>query len=117
VKHRSSADTEPGAPGGRPSIFCKLSPVLGPIDGQVRTDPLPHMARLDQLFETFGEDWVMFGSDWPNRNGAAPIHKAVALARAYFADKPVNAQERYFWRNSRKGYRWVARSAVQKALV
>lgn len=100
----------------RPQIFCKLSGVIRRARGaaaEPRTDLPAHHARLERLFETFGEDRVLFGSDWPNADGAAPIDKIVGLAKAYFATKPVRAQEKFFWRNSVRAYKWVRRSTAQ----
>ena len=97
----------------RPRIFCKLSAVIHPVDGAIRTDLAAHRARLDHLFGVFGQDRVLFGSDWPNSDGVAPIDKVVGLVKAYFADKPRPAQEKYFWRNSVAAYKWVRRAADQ----
>lgn len=103
--------------GDRPQIYCKLSAIIKRVDGQVRTDLAPYQSRLDTLFETFGEDRVMFGSDWPNSDGVTPIQRSVALARAFFETKPLTVQEKYFWRNSRSAYRWISRSAAQRRLA
>jgi predicted TIM-barrel fold metal-dependent hydrolase len=70
-------------------------------------------ARLDQLMAAFGEDRVMFGGDWPNSVGTATIPQAVSLMRGFFADRPRIQAEKYFWRNSRRIYRWKKRDAGQ----
>ena len=37
--------------------------------------------------EAFGEDRVVFGSDWPNSWGTATPAQIVSIARAYFATR------------------------------
>lgn len=97
----------------RPQIFSKLSAIIRPIDGTIRTDLAAHRDRLDQLFDTFGEDRVLFGSDWPNSDGVASIQEVVEIVKDYFADKPREVREKYFWRNSAQAYKWVRRAPYQ----
>jgi predicted TIM-barrel fold metal-dependent hydrolase len=95
----------------RPNFAIKLSQVIHKNDkGDIITAP---RARLDQLMAAFGEDRVMFGGDWPNSVGTATIPQAVALMRDYFATRPRIQAEKYFWRNSRRIYRWNKRNADQ----
>ena len=75
-----------------------------------------HKARLDQLIETFGEDRVVFGSDWPNSWGTATPAEIVKVARAYFATRSREAAEKYFWKNSLAVYKWKKRAANQPSL-
>jgi L-fuconolactonase len=103
--------------GERPQIFVKLSEVIHPIDGVVSTDLKVHLDRLDLLYGTFGEDRVLFGSDWPNILQDTALDNAFAIMRAYFADKSRLQQEKYFWRNSLSAYKWQPRSAAQRALL
>jgi predicted TIM-barrel fold metal-dependent hydrolase len=76
-----------------------------------------HRARLDLLMETFGEDRVVFGSDWPNSVGIATLAQIVELTRSYFATRSHAAAEKYFWKNSLQAYKWVKRSANQPSLA
>jgi len=59
----------------------------------------------------------MFGSDWPNSDGASSVDDVVNIMKAYYADKPRAQAEKYFWRNSVAAYRWVARSPAQRRLA
>ena len=72
-----------------------------------------HKARLDQLMDTFGEDRVVFGTDWPNSWGTATPAEIVTVARAYFATRTREAAEKYFWKNSLAVYKWKKRAANQ----
>jgi predicted TIM-barrel fold metal-dependent hydrolase len=99
---------------GRPKIYAKLSEI------DHRTMPArglaAHKARLDQLMETFGEDRVVFGTDWPNSWGTATPAEIVAIARAYFATRTRAAAEKYFWKNSLAVYKWKKRAKNQPSL-
>ena len=64
----------------------------------------------------FGEDRVIFGSDWPNSDGVAPVDKVFAIAKEYFATRPRREAEKYFWKNSIAAYKWIRRDPSQPAL-
>ena len=100
----------------RPQVFAKLSAVIHQIDGRISSDLQSYRARLDLLYETFGEDRVMFGSDWPNSDGSATPEQAIALMRRYFSSKPRRAAEKYFWANSKSVYKWAQRAPDQSAI-
>lgn len=97
-----------------PGFFIKLSQVIHQ-GSPMALDPslTAHRERLDYLMQAFGPDRVMFGGDWPNSVGTATIPQAVSLMRAYFADKPRDWAEKYFWRNSLAIYRWQKRETAQ----
>ena len=98
----------------RPNFFMKLSQVIHKdADGNNDVHLAAHNARLDRLIAVFGEDRVMFGSDWPNSVGTATIPEAVSLVKEYFADKPREQAEKYFWKNSARIYKWRPRRAAQ----
>jgi L-fuconolactonase len=97
---------------GRPNIFAKLSEIDHRVNGQVVSGLAAHRARLDVLMESFGEDRVMFGTDWPNSVGIATLGEIVDITRNYFSDKP-QAAEKYFWKNSLRAFKWIKRSANQ----
>jgi len=98
---------------GRPQIYVKLSAIIRRVDGQVSTDLNRYRTKLDLLVDTFGEDRILFGSDWPNSDGVAPINEVFKIAKAYFATKPRSLAEKYFWRNSVAAYKWTKREAGQ----
>jgi L-fuconolactonase len=99
---------------GRPTIYAKLSE----IDHRTMKARglAAHKARMDQLMESFGEDRVVFGSDWPNSWGTATPAEIVAIARAYFATRTRAAAEKYFWKNSLAAYKWKKRAKNQPSL-
>jgi len=98
---------------GRTGIAAKLSAVYHKHDGVVVRDPALLHERLDRLTDVFGEDRVVFGSDWPNSVGTATLDDIVALVKAYFAAKPRTVAEKYFWKNSARIYKWTKRASDQ----
>ena len=102
----------------RPNIFVKLSEVYHPRqpDGLIVRDYEPLRARLEYLFDAFGEDRVIFGSDYPNSYGVATFPEEVGLMKRFFANKSRDAAEKYFWKNSARVYKWTKRTANQPGL-
>jgi predicted TIM-barrel fold metal-dependent hydrolase len=101
----------------RPQVYVKLSAVIHRVNGQLSTALAPYRDRLDQLVELFGEDRILFGSDWPNSDGVAPLDKVVGVVREYFTSKPRAMAEKYFWKNSVAAYKWLKREPSQPALL
>jgi predicted TIM-barrel fold metal-dependent hydrolase len=99
----------------RPNIFVKLSEVYHPrLDTkQVVDDYMPLKDRLDYLYGMFGEDRVIFGTDYPNSYGIATISEQVGLMKKFFATKTREQAEKYFWRNAARVYKYVKRADNQ----
>ncbi len=102
--------------GQAPRVYAKISQVLRRVDGRVSRDLEVYRARIDRVFDTFGEDRVLYGSDWPNSDLWAPYPAVLELVRRYFASKPPAVAEKYFWKNSVAAYRWVKRDDTQPTL-
>jgi L-fuconolactonase len=102
----------------RPNIFVKLSEVYHPrlLDGVIVKDYEPLRARLEYLYGIFGEDRVIFGSDYPNSYGVATIPEEVGLMKRFFSTKSREAAEKYFWKNSAQVYKWTKRTNDQPSL-
>ncbi|MFB3828227.1 MAG: amidohydrolase [Bryobacteraceae bacterium] len=98
---------------GRPQVFVKVSAVLRKEAGRTITDAAFYRPRLDELWETFGADRLMYGSDWPNSDPVGTYPEVLGVVREYFTGKGREAAEKFFWRNSRRAYRWVKREAGQ----
>lgn len=97
----------------RPRVFVKGSSVLRQVDGRVPEDLAFYRPRLDEVFGLFGEDRVMYGSDWPNSDNWGEYPLVLRIVREYVAGKGRAAAEKYFWRNSVAAYKWVRRSERQ----
>jgi L-fuconolactonase len=96
--------------GLRPQIYAKISGVLRRINGHVPVEASFYIPALDQLWDTFGADRLVYGSNWPVSNLLAPYSVVLRVVREYFIEKGVEAGEKYFWKNSLAAYKWVDNS-------
>lgn len=116
---RLDAAARPGVEGNlrelakRPTVYVKVSQMLRVEGGKAVTDPAVYKPVLDQIFDTFGEDKLIFGSDWPNASAVDNLPAIVQIVRSYFNAKGRAAAEKYFWRNSVAAYKWVHRASGQ----
>jgi len=101
----------------RPNVFVKVSAVLRNVNGKVRYDVDFYRARLDEIWGIFGEDKLMYGSDWPNSDPLGSYAQVLGVARAYVSGKSRASQEKFFWKNSLRAYRWVKRNSQQPAVT
>ncbi len=99
--------------GKRPQVFVKASEVVHPVGGQVRYDLGFYRSRLDEIWDTFGPDRLIYGSDWPNSDHSAPFRQELKVVREYIRAKGMDATEKLFWKNSIAAYRWIKRSPDQ----
>lgn len=95
--------------GKRKRVYSKVSGVLRSINGHVPTDVAAYRAALDRLWENFGEGRLIYGSNWPVSDKVAPYRDVIGVVREYFAGKGAAASEKYFSKNSKEAYRWIAR--------
>lgn len=101
--------------GKRPQVYVKVSEVVHPVDGHVHYDLGFYRSRLDEMWDTFGPDRLIYGSDWPNSDSSAPFRQELKVVREYIHSKGTAAAEKFFWKNSVAAYRWVKRAGNQPA--
>jgi L-fucono-1,5-lactonase len=90
----------------RPQVYVKISQVLRRVNGRVPTDLAFYRERIDETFSLFGEDRVLYGSDWPNSDQWGSYAAVFNLVAEYFAGKPRATRDKYFHQNSIAAYRW-----------
>ena len=100
----------------RPQVYVKLSEIIRRVDGQVHLDLEFYRSRLDEIWGIFGEDRIMYGSDWPNGDHTASYPQVLSIAREYVTAKGAAVAEKFFWKNSFHAYRWVKRAANQPGI-
>jgi L-fuconolactonase len=105
--------TNLGELGKRPQVYVKISEVLRRVNGRIPQDLGFYRTRLDELLEIFGEDRLLYGSDWPNSDQWEPYEVELGLVREYFTGKGHAIAEKFFWKNSMAAYRWVKRDPSQ----
>jgi L-fuconolactonase len=105
-----AADANVRELGKRPQVYVKISEVLRRVGGRVPADLNFYRPKLDELFGIFGEDRVLYGSDWPNSDNWAPYPQVFGIVHEYFTAKGPAIAEKYFRANSVAAYRWKNRS-------
>jgi L-fuconolactonase len=110
---RHAYETDLRELGTRPQVYVKISEVLRRVEGKIPQELNFYRDRLDQIFGIFGEDRVIFGSDWPNSDQWLPFEVELRLVREYFNAKGRAVAEKYFWKNSLAAYKWVKRDGSQ----
>jgi L-fucono-1,5-lactonase len=102
--------------GKRPQVYVKVSQVLRRVGGRVPHDLNYYRARLDEIWDTFGPDRLIYGSDWPNSDQWAAYPQILKIVREYFTAKGPQVMEKFFWKNSIAAYHWIKRDANQPSL-
>ena len=95
-----------------PNVCCKVSGLVTEADWRqwIAGDFRPY---LDTVFEAFGTDRLMFGSDWPVCLLAAGYNQVIELVANYMRDMPPHDVEKVFGLNAANFYR---RSASHHAI-
>jgi L-fuconolactonase len=93
------------------SVFCKVS---GLVEGSGRRGNAPsdvdfYRPVLDAVWERFGEERLIYGSNWPVSEVFAPFGTVHQIVSAYFKTRGETATRRYFAGNARAAYKWVKR--------
>lgn len=88
-----------------PNVFCKVSALFG----RVKSQPAPinltfYKPILDLALECFGEDRIIFGSDWPVTRTTADYASVLKITRDYFEKKGPTVSLKLFASNAKKFY-------------
>jgi L-fuconolactonase len=92
-----------------PNVFCKLSglpeQVLRGADG-APTEAAYYRPILDALWQSFGADRLIFGSNWPVSNKGTALSNVVRMSLAFVREKGDEAAQKIMRSNAAKFYRW-----------
>jgi L-fucono-1,5-lactonase len=86
-----------------PNVYCKLSGLVTEADWLhwKKEDFRPY---LDVVFDAFGPDRLMFGSDWPVCLLAANYQQVLQIIAEYVQDCPADVKEKIFGGNAAQFY-------------
>lgn len=90
-----------------PQVFMKVS---GLVEGtRCRNGDAPAQAEfyrpvLETLWQTFGPERLLYGSNWPVSGHNAPLGRVEQIALDFFTEKGQTALDRVFWRNAQTAY-------------
>ena len=97
----------------RPNVFMKVSALVEQIkcaEGQAPQDTAYYLPILDYLWQQFGPDRLIYGSNWPVSDKGASYNGVFRIVNEFFSSKGPEALQKYFLVNSQKVYQWVERS-------
>jgi len=94
---------------GLPNVYAKISDVVRRVDGRIVEDAEFYRPGLDMLWELFGPDRAMFGSNWPVCERVAPYASVINVVTEYFSTKKQSEVEKFFSTNSQAAYQWKPR--------
>jgi L-fuconolactonase len=97
------------ASGQSPNVYCKVSGIpeqAGAPVGEAPTDWAFYRPILDAVWEAFGEDRLIFGSNWPVCDRATKFEHVIRITNEYVQSKGRGAVEKVFRRNAQNFYRW-----------
>ena len=88
-----------------PNVYCKVS---GLAEHTAQT-PAPedvayYTPTIDVLWDAFGEDRLIYGSNWPVSERFAQYKVVQKIVDDYFSAKGDEVSEKYFWQNAKAAY-------------
>ena len=95
------------------NIFCKISALVegAARDGQEAPDDLAfYKPYIDVVWNAFGDDRVIYGSNWPVSDMAASYEMLQRLVMEYAAEKGDAATRKFCSLNAKQAYKWIERA-------
>lgn len=97
--------------GKRPNVWCKLSALVegsGRRDGKAPRNLAFYRPALDVLWKAFGDDRLLYGSNWPVSGAFAPYSTVFAIANEFLTAQGDAARKKVMGGNAIKAYglRW-----------
>jgi L-fuconolactonase len=88
-----------------PNIYCKVSG-LAEHTGQIPApiDVAYYTPTINVLWDAFGEDRLIYGSNWPVSERFAPYKVVQQIVNAYFSAKGETVKAKFFWQNAKAAY-------------
>jgi len=87
------------------NVYCKVSGLYQHSAVQPAPKDVEHYrSLLDTLWNVFGQDRLIYGSNWPVTKRSGDYASYVAVVNSYFAEKGKEASEHYFWKNAAEAY-------------
>jgi len=99
-----------------PKVYVKISDVPRQLNGRLVQDPEFYRPGLDALWELFGPDRAIYGSNWPVSDLVAPYATMYQIVADYFTGKGEAAAQKFFRKNSLAAYSWVPRGEARKLI-
>ncbi len=88
-----------------PNVYCKVSGLVEHT-GQTPapSDVAYYIPTIDVLWEAFGEERLIYGSNWPVSERFASYKTVQQIVNDYFSAKGDVAAAKFFWQNAKTAY-------------
>ncbi|MEM7013932.1 MAG: amidohydrolase family protein [Verrucomicrobiota bacterium] len=88
------------------NVFCKISGLYQRSVPQPAPQEIKHYdSVLDVLWKSFGQDRLVYGSNWPCTKHTDNYASFVTLVDQFISAKGQEARESYYWKNASIAYR------------
>ncbi len=88
------------------NVHCKVSALYGRVEKQPAPQDIAFYSPvIDLVFDSFGEDRLIFGSDWPVTETTGDYASVIKLTKEYFDRKGRGVSEKLFHKNAAAFYR------------
>ena len=105
------------AAGKQKHVYCKVSAL---VEGAMRCDAVKKSGKvptdlefykpvLDVVWDAFGEDKLIYGSNWPVCERAASYATLQQIVLDDLATRNKSATQKFFATNAKKAYKWINR--------
>ena len=89
-----------------PRVFAKVSGVVRRTGDGVPADAAWYKPQLDELWDIFGPDRVIYASNWPASDLIAEYPVVYRVILDCISNRGKEETEKFFWKNSRSAYKW-----------
>jgi L-fuconolactonase len=102
--------------GKQKNVFCKISALTEQTNdsqkewGHAPRDTAYYAPILDHCWECFGQNRLVYGSNWPACEKGGTYADQFKIVAEYFGARGTEASEKFFWKNARNAYRWTERT-------
>lgn len=95
------------------NVFCKISAL---VEGANRDKTIPpshdvefYRPYIDVVWNAFGDDRVIYGSNWPVSDGATDYYTLQKIALDYALGRGAEPLKKFCSLNAKQGYKWIER--------
>ena len=94
------------AAAAQPNVYCKASGLVEGTGmlGRAPADVAFYRPTLDVLWQAYGENRLIFASNWPVSAPYASLSTVLGIVRAYFDEKGTLASQKFLATNAKSAY-------------
>lgn len=89
----------------QPNVSVKISGLYQrSVEQPAPQDIAYYQPLLDRLWNAFGDERLMYGSNWPVTRKSGDYESFMRLVSSFYSDKGQAAQDNFFWGNASRAY-------------